>query len=240
MADLIVSLIPLALGVLLSPLAIMALVAVLLSRRARINGVTYLIGWAFAIAIVLALAYLILGLFEVHDMRAPPVWVPIVRIALGLLLLGGAVYVYRRGHRQIAAMSTATTPADVVRAAPQLPGWLRAVEHFTPLRSGLLGLGIFILNPVDASCAILAALEVRQAAVDPATGITTLIVFGVVGVLPIAVPVILTLARGTAAEPALTAMRNWIASHTGVLNAALLLVIAVLQLQKGVTTLVGY
>jgi hypothetical protein len=38
MGDLILQLVPLALGVVLSPLAVMALVAVLVSRLARING----------------------------------------------------------------------------------------------------------------------------------------------------------------------------------------------------------
>jgi len=62
--------------------------------------------------------------------------------------------------------------------------------------------------------------------------------FVVVGVAPIAVPVAYVLARGGAAAPVLERLRVWIAGHTNVLNAALILVIGVLQLQKAVSALV--
>jgi hypothetical protein len=50
--------------------------------------------------------------------------------------------------------------------------------------------------------------------------------------------VVLVIARGTKAQPALDRVRTWIAGNTHVLNAALLLVIGALQLEKGVTALV--
>lgn len=103
-----------------------------------------------------------------------------------------------------------------------------------------LGAGIFLLNPVDLSCAILAALDVRLAALDATTGVVVLLVFGVIGVLPIGIPVILVLVKGESAAPVLTRIRSWIASHTSALNAALVLVIAVLQLQKAISALLAY
>jgi len=240
MGDLIVSLIPLALGIVMSPLAIMALVAVLLSRRSRVNGVAFLVGWALAVVVALVVASLVFGALEVHELGAPPLWVPVVRLVLGLLLLLGAVFVYRRGHGHVVAMAEASTPTEVVAAAPQLPGWLRAVETFTPARSAILGFGIFILNPVDASCAVLAALDLQLALADSGVILAAGIVFAVIGILPIAVPVIVTLVRGEAADPFLHAARTWISSHTNVLNAALLLVIAALQIEKAVSAFVAY
>jgi hypothetical protein len=238
--DLIVSLLPLSLGIIMSPLAIMALVAVLLSGRARQNGVAFLLGWAVAIVIALGASYAIFGLLELRERAAPPVWVPVVRLILGALLVAGAVWIYRRGRAHARAMAAAHSPSDVAAAAPQLPGWLQKVSTFTPGRSFLLGLGIFLLNPVDASCAILASLDVRLADVEPTAGVVALVVFGIVGVLPIGIPVILVLVRGASADPVLTRIRTWIASHTSVLNAALVLVIAVLQLQKAVSTFLAY
>ncbi|WP_223694233.1 GAP family protein [Leifsonia poae] len=240
MGPLIVSLLPLAFGIALSPLAIMALVAVLLSRHGRTNGIAFLIGWVVAVVAVLAVSLWIFALVEVHARAQPPLWVPLVRLVLGLFLLLAAIVVYRRGSARNRQMAQAVTPADVVQAAPQLPGWLNAVESFKPGRSALLGFGIFVLNPVDASCAILAALDLQLASISTGAMVTTAIVFAVVGVLPIAVPVLFTLIRGEKAQPLLTASRGWIATHTNVLNAALLLVIAVLQLQKGLSTLLAY
>jgi MFS family permease len=235
MADLVVSLLPLVLGIVMSPLAIMALVAVLLSRRARVTGVFFAAGWALGIALSLGASYAILGAFDLQPRSTPPDWVSAVRLVFAVVLLLGAVYIYRKGHARAVAMAHARTPTDVTVAAPQLPGWLRSVEHFTPTRSLLLGLGIFVLNPVDLSCAIIAALDVRLAGLGGGADAAILVTFGLLGVLPILVPVLLVLVRGARATPVLASIRTWIASHTSLLNAALVLVIALLQAQKAVS-----
>lgn len=240
MGPLVLDLVPLAFGVLLSPLAIVALIAILVSRRARINGLGFAIGWALGITVTLAVSYLVFGALQLHEKTAPPLWVPLVRIVLALVLFVSAVWVYRRGREHIRMMAEARTPSDVTRAAPQLPGWLNAVEHFTLPRAVTLGFGLFILNPVDASCAIIAALDVRLATISAAADMWTLVVFGIIGALPILLPALLVLVRGTAAEPFLARTRTWVAGNTHVLNAALLLVIAVLQLQKGLSALLTY
>ncbi|MFJ6531780.1 GAP family protein [Microbacterium sp. NPDC091662] len=238
MGELILALVPVALGVVLSPLAIMALVAVLLSRNARMNGITYLIGWVLGLGGLMALCLWLFPLIAVHELSEPPLWVPIVRVILGLFLIGSAVWVYRRGRVHIARMAAASSPRDVVAASPQLPGWLHSVESFRPGRTLLLGLGLFVLNPVDASCAILAALDISLSDVTQSAGVWIAVIFVVIGTLPIALPVLYVVVRGADAQPLLDRVRTWIAGNTHVLNAALLLVIGALQLEKGITGLI--
>ncbi|MBL3700180.1 GAP family protein [Leucobacter luti] len=237
MTELAVTLIPVALGVVLSPLAIMALVAVLLSQRARVNGIAYLLGWVLGLVGLLVLFQWLFGVFGVQARGAPPGWVSVVRLFLGTLLAGAAVWVYRRGRKHLARLATATTPRDVAAAAPQLPGWLQTVGTFRPGRTFALGVGLFVLNPVDASCAIIAALDISLAHVSTAAAAWVTGAFAAVGTLPIALPVLYVVIRGDAAQPLLDRVRTWIASHTHVLNAALLLVIGALQLQKGIAAL---
>ncbi|PMC07038.1 hypothetical protein CJ226_03740 [Microbacterium sp. UMB0228] len=64
------------------------------------------------------------------------------------------------------------------------------------------------------------------------------VVFAALGTLPIAVPVLFVVTRGVSARPALERLRTWVAGNTHVLNAAMLLVIGVLQLDKALTSLV--
>lgn len=237
MGPLIVELIPLALGILLSPLAYMALIAVLLSRLARVNGVAYLIGWSIGVVGVLAVSIWAFGLLEVPDLGPVPIWASVVRLLVGAFLVFAAVWVYRRGAAHVRQMARASTPREVAAAAPQLPGWLQAIDTFKPGRSLLLGTGIFTFNPIDASCAILAGLDIALAGLPDAQSIAVGTGFAVVGILPIAVPVALVLVRGEKAQPFLDGTRTWIAGHNSVLNAALLLVIGVLQLQKAITAL---
>lgn len=238
MGELVLDLVPLAAGIILSPLAIMALVAVLLSDRARVNGVMYLIGWALAITVVLIFSYSVLGSLKPEQSLTTPVWVTIVRLLVGLLLIATGVWEYRKGRAVLRQMAVARTPTEVVAAAPQLPGWLQTVSTFTTLRSFALGFGIFALNPVDLSCALIAGIDIRSAPLPDGVGTWLLVIFGLVGLLPILVPVGFILVVGRRAEPFLGRARNWIASHNGVLSAALLLVIGALQLQKGLTALV--
>lgn len=239
MGELIVSLVPLALGVVMSPLAIMALVAVLVSKRARVNGTAFLIGWTVAILLTLAVSYIVFGFLQVHERGQPPIWASVVRLAIAVLLIVAAIWIYRRGHARTLAMAAAASPSDVVAAAPQLPGWLRAVDEFTPIRSAILGFGIFGLNPVDVSCTVLAVLDVRSADVSPTFATGAIVVFAIVGILPIAAPVFYTLVKGAAAEPMLEKARAWIAGHTSALNAGLLVLIGAMQLQKALSALVG-
>ena len=237
MGELILSLVPVALGVVLSPLAIMALVAVLLSRNARMNGIAYLIGWVVGLAGLMALFLWLFPVLEVHAIGEPPLWVAIVRVLIGLFLAAAAVWVYRKGRAHIIRMAAASSPRDVVAASPQLPGWLHSVESFRPGRTLLLGVGLFVLNPVDASCAILAALDISLSDVGATPGAWVAIAFVVIGTLPIALPVLYVVVRGPQAQPLLDRVRTWIAGNTHVLNAALLLVIGALQLEKGIAAL---
>lgn len=237
MGQLILDLLPLALGVMLSPLALMALIAILVSARARVNGVFYLLGWITGLVAVMLIAAWIFLTLSVHEVREPPIWVAVVRIVVGAFVTGGAVWVYRKGHAQVRTMAHATNPHDVVEAAPQLPGWLQRVETFRPARSFGFGVGLFALNPVDASCAILASLELVLAPISTGAAVAVGVVFALLGILPIAVPVIALLIMGDRAQPQLDALRTWVAGHSSVLNAALLLVIGVLQLQKGLSAL---
>lgn len=239
MLDLVISLLPLALGIVMSPLAIMALVAVLLSDRARQNGVAYFVGWTIAIITVVAVSLLLFSLAGIDERSEPPAWTYVVRLLLGVLLALAAVLVYRRGRARVLAMASAVTPGDVVAAAPQLPGWLHAVASFTPARSGALGFGIFALNPVDLSCAVIAGLDIHLAAVSAPATVAVSVVFVAVGAAPIAIPVFLVLAKREKAVPVLTRLRTWIASHSTLLNAALLLFIAIVQLQKAISGLIG-
>ncbi|MBD3943779.1 GAP family protein [Microbacterium sp. NEAU-LLC] len=237
MGDLIVQLIPPLLGVILSPLAIMALVAVLLSRLARVNGIAFLLGWAVGIVGVLALSMWIFSALQIRALHEPPLWVAIVRLLLGLLLVGGAWYVYHRGAERIARMAAAEGPKAVAHAA-KLPGWLQSVSTFKPGRTFLLGVGLFVINPVDASCAIIAGLDIVLADVSTTEAFWVAFGFAVLGVLPIAIPVVWVVVAGERAQPSLDRMRTWIAGNTHVLNAALLLVIGALQLEKAITAMV--
>lgn len=231
------ALLPAAFGIVLSPLAVVAVVAVLTSPRGRSSSIAYLVGWVVGIAGSFGVAFFVLRALQIHRPSRQPGWVGALHLVLGLVLVAGAVWVLRRQRSRVRAMAAASTPTQVVQAAPQLPGWLHAVEHFTPTRSGLLGCGLFILNPIDLSCAIAAALELALGSAPGPTQLVVAVVFVVLSSSSVLVPVAIVVVRGPAATPFVTAMRTWIAGHTSLLNALLLALIGALQLIKALQSL---
>ena len=81
MTELIVQLIPLVIGIVMSPLAIMALVAILVSKMARANGIVFLIGWVVGVVGVVLFG---LWLFSVLGLMAASLLaalLPVIKLA---------------------------------------------------------------------------------------------------------------------------------------------------------------
>lgn len=227
-------LLPILLGIVASPLAIMALIATLLSPRARENGVMFLVGWSAAVAVALSIAVLLFDGVSVAGGRDAPTWMSAVRLILGAVLAAGSVWTYRRARVSMREMARATTPEQVAAAAPQLPGWLSAVADFTPFRTLLLGLGIFLLNPINVSCAFAAVLDIRAAALTAPAPVVVLVVFAVLSIVPTAVPVAIVILKGERAAPQLHRLRSWLATNNGLIGAGLLAIVAFSQIQKAI------
>lgn len=237
MGSLLASLTPFALGTLFSPLAVIAMIAVLLSHRPGPNGSGFLAGWVVAVLAVLLVSLAIAGSFSVHHPSDPPRWVPVVRLVIGTVLIASGAWMLARGHRRVKAMAVARGPGELADAAPQLPGWLKSVENFTPWRCVLLGFALCAVNPVDLSCIVGAGLDLRLSQVPAVAKVTAGLLFVIVSVLPAAAPFALYAVKRAAATPTLKRLRSWIAAHNGTLTAVMVFAIGILQLVKGIAEL---
>jgi Sap, sulfolipid-1-addressing protein len=87
MGEAIGQLLPFAVGVAVSPMPIVAVVLMLVTRRARTNGPAFLVGWIAGIAILGAILLAIAGPASASDDGRPAAWVDWLKLVLGLLLL---------------------------------------------------------------------------------------------------------------------------------------------------------
>ena len=78
---------PLAVGIALSPIPIIAVVLMLTSRRAKVNGPAFVLGWLIGLGIVGAIVLALAGPAGASKSGSPATWVSWVKIALGVLLL---------------------------------------------------------------------------------------------------------------------------------------------------------
>ncbi len=78
---------PLAVGIALSPIPIIAVVLMLTSQRAGVNGPAFVIGWLIGLGIIGAIVLALAGPAEASQSGTPATWVSWVKIGLGALLL---------------------------------------------------------------------------------------------------------------------------------------------------------
>ena len=212
-----------AIGVAISPVPIIAVILMLFSGRAKVNGPMFLAGWVVALAVVSGAAYLIsdVGNASTDSAAANGVsWAQIVFGVLFLLLAG-------RSWRSLPAPGT----------EPQMPKWMAGIDAFTPGKA--LGLGLLLagVNPKNLLLAAGAGSALAVTGPSAAEAIIALIVFVAVGSLTIAGPVVFYLTGGDRAKTQLDAAKDWLAVHNDAVMMVLFLVFGVNLIAKGIPPL---
>src|SRR5690606_29949430 len=118
---------PSALGVVISPVPVIAVVLMLMSPRATATGMGFLVGWLGGIAGATALVWALASVLP-DSSRGDSVFASVLKGALGVLLIVLAVRSFR----------APSGPDD-------LPGWLAAVDTMSGGRALVLGAALSAL-----------------------------------------------------------------------------------------------
>src|SRR4029077_14894199 len=78
---------PFAIGVAISPMPIVAIVLMLVTPKAKSNGLAFLLGWIAGILVVGTIALLVVDPDSSGDSSSRPTWIDWLELVLGLLLL---------------------------------------------------------------------------------------------------------------------------------------------------------
>jgi threonine/homoserine/homoserine lactone efflux protein len=210
---------PLALGVAISPIPIIAVILMLFSTRARTNGPSFLVGWVLGLALVCAIVSVIAGTLDVGTDSGASDGTSTLKVALGLVLIIAGVRRWR--HR----------PAP--GAEEPMPKWMAAVDTVTPVKA--VGLGVLLsgVNPKNLLLAVAAAATVAQANLSTSDTVITLAAFVVLSSLTIAVPVVFYLLGGDRAKTTLEGWKVWLAANNATVMALLFLVFGVVVFAEG-------
>jgi len=113
------------------------------------------------------------------------------------------------------------------------PGWMSALESVTALKSGTLGFTLAAIKPKNLLLTLAAAGVISDAGLERGAELVVLAVFVVVASLGILAPVFTYLALGSRAAGILEAWSDWLARHSAVVVAVVLLVIGVVLIVLG-------
>jgi len=198
---------PIAFGIVLATLPLMAVPLTLVSRGAiRVLG-WFLAGYAggfvaLAGAVILSADAFAFASGDISGgMRG-------LRVLLGSVLLGLAAYKWR------------SRPNRGEEPAP--PGWAKALDALTPRRAAGLGFILVVLNPKNAVLVASGALAIAAATPALVAQAVALIVFTVVSCLGVAAPLLLWLVRGDRVKDPLDRIRGLLVRYDAQILAVVL------------------
>ena len=225
MGQAIGSSLPLAVGVALSPIPIIAVVLMLTSRRARSHGPAFVIGWLIGLAVIGAIVLSVAGPAGASKSGSPATWVSWVKIVLGAALLLVAVRQFRG------------RPKDSDEAA--LPKWMASIDTMKPLT--LLGLAALLggVNPKNLLLAVSAGASIAQTGISGADQAIAYAVFALIGTIGVGTPVVIYFALGERSAKMLTTLKDWMGQHNAVIMSVLCLVIGAKLIGDAIGGLTG-
>jgi hypothetical protein len=202
---------PLAIGIAISPVPIIAVVLMLTTSRARVNGPAFILGWLLGLGVIGAIVLAIADPAKASNSGAPATWASWLKIVLGTLLLLVAVRQFRG------------RPHDQEQAA--MPKWMGAIDNFKP--PAALGTGALLAgaNPKNLLLAVGGAVAIAQTGIGGAQQAVAYLIFAVIATIGIGAPVGIYFALGKRSQDILGRLKDWMAQHNAVIMSVLCLII---------------
>lgn len=220
MGSVIGDILPLALGIAISPIPIIAAILMLLSPKARTASLGFLLGWILGIVVAVVLFTLLSSVLPEDDSEDPTPIAGVVKILLGVALLVLALRQWRsRPHGD---------------TEPALPKWMSAIDTMTPVRALVLGFLLSGLNPKNLLMGIGAGVTIGSAGLSGGEITIAIVVFTVIAAASVAVPVIAYLLAAKKMARPLESLRTWLVRNNATVMTVLLLVIGVVVIGKGI------
>ncbi len=217
-------LLPTAIGIALSPVPIAAVILMLFSSRARVNGPAFVLGWVTGLAVVGG-AILLFGGDVAGSSSGPSnasLW---VKAILGALLLALGVKQWR----------DRSGPDE----APSVPKWMTSIDEFTAGKAFGVAVVLSGVNPKNLALNAAGMVVIMQGGLDPTKEWIALGVFVFVASLTVMAPVAYYLIAGDRADATLDSTKTWLIRNNGAVMGVLLLILGVKLFAEGAQGLLG-
>ena len=220
MAQAIASILPFAVGIMVSPIPIVAVILMLFTKRATVNGPAFLVGWVVGLSLLATIGYLAasaLGWGDGSSESATEVqwW----RVGLGVVLL---VLAFRKWRK-------IREPEHV----EEMPAWMAGIEEIAPLKAFGLAAVLSSVNPKNLVLGLGAMTSLATLGAPTEQAVVGMIAFVVIASLSVAAAVLYRLLGGAKAETSLQTAQAWLKMHNDAVMAVLLLVFGVVLVAKG-------
>ena len=207
----------------ISLIAMIAVILMLFSSRAKVNGSAFVAGWMITLTLVFGVVY---GLS--HQGNAATDTTASDTISWGKIVLGVLLLL-------LAARDWRNRPAP--GAEPEMPKWMATVDTLSPGKAFGLAAVMAGVNPKNLLLTVAAAAGLAQLGLSTSEAVVSWIVFVVVGSLTIAGPVVYYFLGGEGAKTKLDSLKDWLALHNAAVMTVLFVVFGVDLIAKGIPPL---
>lgn len=210
---------PFALGVAASAVAVVALILILQGRRALASGMSFTLGWLAGVGLVCA-AGVMFGLAVSDD---PARWTQWLKAVFGALLLIAAVRKWRQ---------RAPRGQD-----PTAPAWMEGLQDCAPGKAAVLGFLLGGINPKNLMLTLGAAATLGASTLATSELLIVGIAYVVVASLSVLAPMGIYVVMRTKADVQLANLGTWMKSNSDAITIVVLVIFGVKLLLGGLAGL---
>jgi len=204
-------LLPLAIGVALSPVPIIVVIALLCAERATPTGSAFMLGWLIGVGGVAGIALVVSDVASVGSESTPSDAASWLKLALGVLLLVGA----GRQWRKRSTDSEEMTP----------PKWMAGLETFTNPRAFTFAVLLAGLKPKNLILGVAAGTTIAEADLSAGGQCAALAIFVLLASAFIITPVLYHALGGEHVRRTMDGWKLWLQEHNAAVMAVLFLVL---------------
>ena len=211
MGQAIGQILPLAIGVAVSPVPIIAIVLMLSTPQARSDGIAFAVGWILGLSVVGTIMLVVASGNETTSSGTPETWVSLLKLLIGVAFL------------LIAAKQWRSRPKPGQEAV--MPKWMQTIDSFKAGKSFGIGVLLSAANPKNLALTIAAAAAIAELGLSNGDEAGAMAVFVAIGSVTIIAPLVIYFAMGDKATKTLEDIKGWMAANNAVIMTVLLLVL---------------
>ncbi|MCF8571046.1 GAP family protein [Gordonia sp. HY002] len=212
MGAVIGDLLPLAVGVAVSPVPVIAAILMLMGVHARTTSLGFVAGWVLGVAVATTV-FVFLG--QAMDGAAGGRgW---IKLVLGVALFAFGVHQWKS--------RSGDAPA---------PKWMGAIDQMAPPAGTGIGFVLAAVNPKNLMLCVAAGMTIGSAGLDGSGTTVAVIVFTVLASSTVAVPVIAYQIAADRLRTPLDSLKGWLQKNNQTVMAVLILVIGAVLIGKGI------
>ena len=209
---------PLALGVALSPIPIIAIILMLGTPKARTDGPMFAIGWVLGLtAVSIVVLFVAHGASNTNSGASDGV--NTTQVVIGLLFLWMAGKQWRKRPKK--------------GEQAEMPKWMATIDKFNVGKAFIIGIALSAANPKNLALTLAAAGSIAQQGLSGAQDAVAVAVFVIIGSLTVVGPVLFFMVAPAKAAKPLAEIKEFMADHNAVIMMVILLILGVKLLGAG-------